>query len=52
MLIITLIRARRIWWAGHVACIGQMRNAYKSYGQNLHEGDHLGELDVNEWIML
>jgi hypothetical protein len=27
--IIKVIKSRRIKWAGHVACMGEMRNAYK-----------------------
>jgi hypothetical protein len=27
--IIRVIKSRRMRWAGHVACIGEMRNAYK-----------------------
>jgi hypothetical protein len=27
--IIRFIKSRRIRWAGHVACMGEMRNAYR-----------------------
>jgi hypothetical protein len=27
--IIRVIKSRRVRWAGHVACIGEMRNAYR-----------------------
>jgi hypothetical protein len=26
-----MIKSRRIWWAGHVASMGQERNAYKIF---------------------
>jgi hypothetical protein len=28
--IVRVIKSRRIIWVGHVACIGEIRNAYKS----------------------
>jgi len=28
--IIRVIKSRKIWWAGHVASTGEMRNAYKT----------------------
>jgi hypothetical protein len=27
--IIRVIKSRRMRWAGHMACVGEMRNAYK-----------------------
>jgi hypothetical protein len=27
--IIRQIKSRRMWWAGHVACMGERRNAYR-----------------------
>jgi hypothetical protein len=30
--IIRVIKSRRMRWAGHVACTGEMRNAYKTVG--------------------
>jgi hypothetical protein len=27
--IVTMIKSRRVIWAGHAACMGKMRNAYK-----------------------
>jgi hypothetical protein len=27
--IIRVIKSRRLRWAGHVACMGEMRNAYR-----------------------
>jgi hypothetical protein len=29
--IITVIKTRRMEWAWHVTCVGEMRNAYKIY---------------------
>jgi hypothetical protein len=42
--------------AGHVARIGEMRNAYKMLVGNLKGGDHLEELSVDgktllEWML-
>ena len=32
---------------GHEECIGEKRNAYKVFGENLKERDHLGDLCIN-----
>jgi hypothetical protein len=33
--IIRIIKSRRIRWAGHVACMGEMRNAYRIWLESL-----------------
>jgi hypothetical protein len=43
-------------WAGHVALMGEMRNAYAVLGGNLKERDRPEDLDVNgkiilEWVL-
>jgi hypothetical protein len=33
--------------AGHVACIGEMRNAHKFWLKNLKDRDHVGDLGID-----
>jgi hypothetical protein len=33
--IIRVIKSRRKRWGGHVACMGEMRNAHKFWSENL-----------------
>jgi hypothetical protein len=35
-------------WAGHVALIGEMRNAYKFWSENLKGRDHLEDLGFTD----
>jgi hypothetical protein len=34
MNIIRMVKSRRMRWAGHVACVGEMRNAHKILVEN------------------
>jgi len=47
-----VIKWRRIRWIGHVARIGEERGCIGSWWGNRREGDHCGDLDLNEWIIL
>jgi hypothetical protein len=38
--IIRIIKSRRMRWAGHVARIGEKRNAYKILWESQRERDH------------
>jgi hypothetical protein len=39
-------------WAGHVACIGVMRNAYQILVEKSERKRQLGDLDVDGRVML
>jgi hypothetical protein len=39
-------------WAGHVACLEEMRNAHKNWVENLKGRDHLEGLDIDGRIIL
>jgi hypothetical protein len=49
--IIKVIISRRIRWVGHVACLGEMRNA-KFFLQNLKGKYHFEQLGVDRRIVL
>jgi hypothetical protein len=54
--IIRVIKSRRMKWLGHVARMGQKRNAYNILVGNLKERDHLEDIGVDgrvilEWIL-
>jgi hypothetical protein len=38
--IISMIKSRRVRWAGHVARMGEKRNAYRILGESQKERDH------------
>jgi hypothetical protein len=42
----TIIKSRRMRWAGHIACIEEMGNAYKMLVSNLMESDYLEDLGI------
>ena len=43
----------RLEWAGHVACMGEDRGAYRVLvGRYRRERDHWGDLGVDGWIIL
>jgi len=46
------MKYRRIIWAGHVACMGDGRGAYRVLVRDLRETDHLEDLAVDERIIL
>jgi hypothetical protein len=39
-----VIKSRRMRWAGHVARMGEMKNAYKLLSRNLNERNHSEDL--------
>jgi hypothetical protein len=39
-------------WAGHLAHMGEMRNAYKILLENLKEINHLGDVDTDRKTIL
>jgi hypothetical protein len=45
--IIRVIKSRRLRWAGHVACKGEMRDATKFWSESLKGIDHLEDLSVD-----
>ena len=50
--IVRVIKWRRMRWAGHVARMGEERGCIGSWWGNRREGDHLGDLGVDGWIIL
>jgi hypothetical protein len=42
----------RMRWAGHVAHMEEMRNAYKNWSENLTGRDHYEDLSVDIRIIL
>jgi len=50
--ILCVIKSRRIRWAGHVARMGEERGCKVSWWGNRREGDHWGDLGLNERIIL
>jgi hypothetical protein len=51
-IIILVIKSRRMRWAGHVACMGDMRGAYRFWWGNLMERDHREHLGVDRRLIL
>jgi hypothetical protein len=50
--IIMAIKLRRMRWAGHIAHMGEMRNAYKIFvGKSEGEGLGIGVTIILEWIL-
>jgi hypothetical protein len=50
--IIRVIKPRKMNWAGNVARIGEIRNAYKIWSENLKGRDHSEDLGVDGRIIL
>jgi hypothetical protein len=47
-----MIKSRRMRWAGHVARMGEKRNAYRILVGNPEEKDHWEDRDVDGWTIL
>jgi hypothetical protein len=43
-----MIKSRMVRWAGHVARMGEKRNAYRSLVEIQKEGDHQEYLDIGK----
>jgi hypothetical protein len=50
--IIRMIRSRRMKWAGHVARMGERRNAYRIMVGKPEGRDHWEDQDVGGWTIL
>jgi hypothetical protein len=50
--IMCMIKTRRLRWAGHVACTGEKRNAYRVWVGKPEERGHLEGLGIEERIIL
>jgi hypothetical protein len=50
--IIRMIKSRRIRWAGHVARMGEKRNAYRILVGKPEGRDHWEDQDVDGWTIL
>jgi len=50
--ILRVIKSRRMRWAGRVARMGEERGVYRVLVGNRREGDHWGDVAVDEWIIL
>jgi hypothetical protein len=46
------MKSRRMRWAGHVACMGDRRGAYRVWWGDLKETDHLKDLSIDGRIIL
>jgi hypothetical protein len=42
-----VIKARRMRWVGHVACMGRQRKNKELWSENPNGRDHLGDEDVD-----
>jgi hypothetical protein len=54
--VIRVIKSRRMRWAGHLACRGEMRNAYRILVGKHERKGHSEDLGINgeiilEWIL-
>jgi hypothetical protein len=49
--IIRVIKSRRLRWAGHVACMGERRGAYRAL-VGKPEGDHLEDSGIDGRIII
>jgi hypothetical protein len=47
-----MMKSRRMRWAGHVARMGERRNAYRILVESRKEGDHWEDQDVAGWTIL
>jgi hypothetical protein len=47
-----MIKSRRMRWAGHVARMGEKRNAYRIFVGNPEGRDHWEDQDVGGWTIL
>jgi hypothetical protein len=47
-----IIRSRRVRWTGHVACMGELRNAYTILVESLMRRSHSEDRGVDERIIL
>jgi hypothetical protein len=47
-----MIKSRRLRWAGHVACTGENRNAYRVWVKKPEERGHLEGLGIEQRIIL
>jgi hypothetical protein len=47
-----VIKPRKIKWAGHVAQVREMKNAYKNVVENLNGQDYLKNIDIHGRIIL
>jgi hypothetical protein len=50
--VIRMMKSRRMRGAGHVACIGGMRNLFKILSENLKRRDHAEDLCVGGKVIL
>jgi hypothetical protein len=50
--IIWVIKSRRMRWAGHVACMGETRDAYRVLVRKPGGKNHLEDLGVDRRIIL
>jgi hypothetical protein len=47
-----MIKSKRMRWAGHVARIGEKRNANRIFWESQKERDHWEDRDVGGWTIL
>jgi hypothetical protein len=50
--IITIIKSRRMRWAGHVAQMGRRRIYIRYWQESQKDRDHWGDKDVGGWTIL
>jgi hypothetical protein len=47
-----MIKSRKMGWVGHVARMGEARNAYRILVESRKERDHWEDQDVGGWTIL
>jgi len=50
--IVRVIKSRRMRWAGHVARMGEERDAFRVLVGNRRERDHWRDLGIDGWMIL
>jgi hypothetical protein len=48
---ISMMQSRKIIWTGYVACIGEMRNLYKFWTENLKARERLEGVGIIVWLI-
>jgi hypothetical protein len=51
-IIIRLMKSRRMRWVGHVAHMGETRNAYKILVRKVEGRNHIKDLGIGGWTIL
>jgi hypothetical protein len=52
MCIVRIIKARRMKWAGSVACMGELKNSYRIWVESLKRMYHSENLGIDGKVLL